>query len=131
MNDFWREVERRLIGENLSAEPGGLETSVQPIVAAAGVAGAAVSADDRSGDADGLLEREQHGGPRLESAAGGDSHGDSSASWCLMLYGWTVQRHRTDLPDVVVVLDDSASMGLVDQYDDASLAAEIKRRLAS
>ncbi len=48
----------------------------------------------------------------------------------LMLYGWTVQQHRTDLPDVVVMLDDSASMGLVDQYDDAALAAEIERRLA-
>src|SRR5262245_14592493 len=24
----------------------------------------------------------------------------------LMLYGWTIQRHRTDLPDVVIMLDD-------------------------
>jgi hypothetical protein len=48
----------------------------------------------------------------------------------LMLFGWTVQRHRTDLADVVVVLDDSASMSTVDSYDDAVLAAEISRRLA-
>ena len=79
----------------------------------------------------GLLAREPHRRPRLESAAGGDAHRLWSALVLLMLYGWTVQRHRTDLPDVVVVLDDSASMGLVDHYDDQLLAAEIKRRLAA
>lgn len=31
-----------------------------------------------------------------------------------MLYGWTQQRHRTDLPDLVVLVDDSASMATVD-----------------
>ena len=45
----------------------------------------------------------------------------------LMLYGWTVQRHRTDRPDVVVVLDDSASMGLVD-FSDPALVSELTRR---
>ena len=48
----------------------------------------------------------------------------------LMLLGWTVTRHRTDLPDVVVVLDDSESMSLADLEADAKWQAEIKRRLA-
>lgn len=47
-----------------------------------------------------------------------------------MLLGWTLQRHRTDLPNLAVVLDDSESMGLVDPLDDNSQSAEIKRRLA-
>ena len=36
----------------------------------------------------------------------------------LMMYGWMRHRHRTDLPDVVVVIDDSASMATVDRLDD-------------
>jgi hypothetical protein len=31
-----------------------------------------------------------------------------------MLYGWTRQVHRTDLPDLVILLDDSQSMAVVD-----------------
>ncbi len=48
----------------------------------------------------------------------------------LMLLGWTVTRHRTDLPDVVVVLDDSQSMSLADMEVDKKWEAEIKKRLA-
>jgi hypothetical protein len=45
-----------------------------------------------------------------------------------MLYGWMRHRHRTDLPDIVVVLDDSASMAVEDHYDSAA-GANIEKRL--
>ena len=31
-----------------------------------------------------------------------------------MIYGWTRQQHRMDLPDLVVILDESESMAVVD-----------------
>jgi hypothetical protein len=43
-----------------------------------------------------------------------------------MMYGWMQQHHRTDLPDLVVALDDSQSMELEDHYSDAEA---IRRRL--
>jgi hypothetical protein len=49
----------------------------------------------------------------------------------LMLYGWNVQQHRTDRPDLVLVLDDSASMGILDSSDDPASFGELHRRLAS
>ncbi len=48
-----------------------------------------------------------------------------------MMYGWMRDRFRTDLPDLVVVLDDSQSMGLVDQYGDATLARQLRELLQS
>lgn len=46
----------------------------------------------------------------------------------LMMMGWTWQEHRTDLPDLVIAVDDSESMSLADHYG-ASLQAEIEKRL--
>ena len=46
-----------------------------------------------------------------------------------MLYHLVIRPYRTDLPDLIVVLDDSASMSHVDTYDDAALASEIRARL--
>ncbi|WP_425619270.1 VWA domain-containing protein [Anatilimnocola sp. NA78] len=46
-----------------------------------------------------------------------------------MLLGWTWQQHRTDLPDLVLLLDDSASMNLADELDDASLRTSLVARL--
>jgi hypothetical protein len=46
-----------------------------------------------------------------------------------MMYGWMLHRHRTDLPDLVVVLDDSASMATLDQFDDDQELAEFRNRL--
>ncbi|WP_254509977.1 VWA domain-containing protein [Anatilimnocola floriformis] len=46
-----------------------------------------------------------------------------------MLLGWTWQQHRTDLPDLVVVIDDSGSMALADELEDASLRANLAARL--
>ncbi len=48
-----------------------------------------------------------------------------------MLLGWTWQQHRTDLPDLVLLLDDSASMSLADEIEDASLRANLSARLKS
>lgn len=38
-----------------------------------------------------------------------------------MMYGWMSDRYRTDLPDLVIVLDDSQSMSFADQYEDEQL----------
>jgi len=46
-----------------------------------------------------------------------------------LLYGWMLNRHRTDLPDLVLLLDDSASMATVDEHPDAAQQAELVRRL--
>lgn len=45
----------------------------------------------------------------------------------VMLYGWMLYQHTTDLPDLVFVLDDSASMNTVDRYDE--LAEVVADRL--
>src|SRR5436190_3294717 len=130
MNAFWRQLEHLVIGENLSLAPEGLASSVQTTWAIpAGMVGLVLLATAAI-----MLFAYWH-----ESAS-------ASRFWkvvlagirtalvslvLLMLFGWTVQRHRTDLADVVVILDDSASMGVVDSFDDSALTAEIKRRLAS
>lgn len=130
MNDFWRQVEHWLVGENLSADPGGLETTIQPTWTIA----------------PGLLALLLLATAAMMLFVYWHESTTASRRWkvllaglrtllvgliLLMLFGWTVQRHRTDLPDVVIVLDDSASMGIADTYDDASLLTEIKRRLAA
>jgi len=46
-----------------------------------------------------------------------------------MMYGWMRDRHRTDLPDLVFVLDDSSSMRFVDQYEDPRLAGRLAERV--
>jgi hypothetical protein len=46
-----------------------------------------------------------------------------------MMYGWMLHRHRTELPDIVVVLDDSESMLVQDHYADESLRAALAKRL--
>lgn len=48
-----------------------------------------------------------------------------------LLYGWMLHRHRTDLPDLVLLIDDSASMATVDDYSDAKQRTELTRRLQS
>lgn len=47
----------------------------------------------------------------------------------MMMYGWTRQEHHTDLPDLAVVLDQSASMAVVDAVEDSSLRREQTRWL--
>ncbi len=47
----------------------------------------------------------------------------------LMIAGWMLTLHRTGLPYVVLMIDDSASMGIVDRYDDEKLRNTIADRL--
>jgi hypothetical protein len=129
MNETWRDLERRLIGETLSADPGGLETSIQPtldisptLAIALVLATAALMLL--------IYWNESSTAGRAWKVLLAGIRTALVGIVVLMLYGWTVQRHRTDLPDVVIVLDDSASMGLLDQYDDAALAKQITARLA-
>ncbi len=46
-----------------------------------------------------------------------------------MLYGWMRHRHRTDLPDAVVVLDLSTSMAVSDHYESAAARAAMDNRV--
>ena len=48
----------------------------------------------------------------------------------LMIAELMVSLRRTGLPTVVVLVDESASMGTIDRYDDAALAKLIDRRLS-
>jgi hypothetical protein len=47
----------------------------------------------------------------------------------VMMYGWTVNRHRTDMPDIVLALDDSASMDVVDDYENAQFQRGVESRV--
>jgi hypothetical protein len=129
MSAAWRQLERWLIGGGFSSDPGGLETSIQPTwVMAPGLVclvilmAAAMMLF--------VYWHEASSASRVWKVLLAGIRTALVALVLLMLFGWTVQRHRTDLADVVVVLDDSASMNIVDSYDDAALAAEISRRLA-
>jgi hypothetical protein len=130
MNDLWRQLEAWLVGEPLSPEAGGLETTIQPtwdlppwLVLTILLASAAVLLA--------VYWRESPSASRPWKVLLAGLRLALVGLVVLMLYGWTVQRHRTDLPDVVVVLDDSASMGLVDHHDDKSVAAAVERRVAA
>lgn len=48
-----------------------------------------------------------------------------------MLYGWLLRPYCTDLPDVVVILDDSASMLEADHYENEQLRSRLAQRLKS
>jgi hypothetical protein len=46
-----------------------------------------------------------------------------------MMYGWMWHRHKTDLPDIVIAIDDSDSMSISDHYEDAALTSRIVAEL--
>jgi hypothetical protein len=46
-----------------------------------------------------------------------------------MIAGWVLTMHRTGLPYVVLLIDDSASMAIVDHYDDEKIRSTIAERL--
>ncbi len=46
-----------------------------------------------------------------------------------MMYGWMLHRHRTDLPDIVILVDDSESMATVDHYDNRKQRSSLVGRL--
>jgi hypothetical protein len=130
MNDAWRQIEELLLGEPVSGQPGGQETTLQPtwdlppwLVLSVLIASAALLLA--------VYLRESPSAARPWKVLLAAMRLALVGIVLVMLYGWTVQRHRTDLPDVVIVLDDSASMALVDQYHDKALAETIGRRLAA
>lgn len=56
------------------------------------------------------------------------------AAFCLlvwMMHGWLRTEHRTDLPDLVVMMDVSQSMAHVDPADRDAVSGELTRRLAA
>ena len=130
MNGAWRQVEELLLGAGASPEAGGLETTIQPtwelppwLVLCVLIASAAILLA--------VYLRESPTAARPWKVLLAAMRLGLVAIVVVMLYGWTVQRHRTDLPDVVVVLDDSASMALVDHYEDQAVAAQIDSRLTA
>ena len=44
-----------------------------------------------------------------------------------MMYGWMQHRHRTDLPDLVVILDDSQSMSVEDHFAETPQRRRLQR----
>ena len=44
-----------------------------------------------------------------------------------MMYGWLWHQHRTDLPDIIVVLDDSESMRIVDHLDKSDIPERLQQ----
>jgi len=48
-----------------------------------------------------------------------------------MIAEYVLSRHRTGLPYLVVIVDDSASMGNIDRYDDEALRAAVAKRIAT
>ena len=128
MNELWRQFERWAVGESLSDLPAGVETSIEhswpfaPWVMLLLFLAAAVLVS-------GVYIRERGSLGRFARAVLAGLRLALVGIVLLMLYGWTIQRHRTDLPDVVVVLDDSESMGLSDHYDDTAQRRELTRRL--
>jgi von Willebrand factor type A domain len=130
MNDFWSEVQRILVGENLSDETAGVETSIRQtwpwppwVLLALMLAFAAMVIF--------VYVRERSSAGRLAKTGLAAIRLAIAGVLALMLLGWTIQRHRTDLPDIVVILDDSQSMGLPDAQSDPRWRKEMQRRLSS
>ena len=130
MNTTWRQVSRWLLGEDFSPENSSVEFSLEStwnwppwviallaILLTLGVTF--------------VYSRERGSAGRWAKAALAALRLAGFAVLLFMLYGWMIQRHRTDLPDVVIVLDDSQSMSLADTFVDPRLQAECTRRLAT
>jgi hypothetical protein len=129
MSFWWRQIEELLVGQRLSGEPSGLETTIRAtwelppsLVLALLLASTVVLLA--------VYWRESPSAARPWKVVLASLRLSLVGILVVMLYGWAVQRHRTDLPDVVVILDDSASMDLADFYEDRALAAAIERRLS-
>lgn len=126
MNEWQQQLEELLFGQPVSTESGGLETSLQPtwdfppwLVVAILLASAAIIGF--------VYWRENPGAPRRWKVGLSIVRLSLVGLVILMLYGWTIQRHRTNLPDVILVLDDSASMGIADVYGDKPSQIEARR----
>lgn len=129
MNAAWATLQRALFGEPLSSNDF-LESSVQAtwqlplgIAALVLLAGAAIAIA--------IYWRERPSASRPIKILLASVRMLLMLIIVLMLYGWTIQRHRTDRPDVVVILDDSASMDIVDSADDSAIIGELSPVLAN
>lgn len=130
MNNFWSEVQKIFIGEDLADEAAGVETSIHQtwpwppwVLLALILAFAAIVIF--------VYVRERSSAGRFAKTGLAAIRLALAGVLAVMLLGWTIQRHRTDLPDVVVILDDSQSMGLTDAQSDPRLQKEFQRRLAA
>jgi hypothetical protein len=130
MNDFWKQAERMLAGENLADDTAGVETTIRQtwpwppwVLLALLLMFAAIVIF--------VYVRERRSAGRIAKTALAAIRLAIAGVLAMMLLGWTIQRHRTDLPDIVVMLDDSQSMGLTDAQSDPRLLKEIQRRLTA
>lgn len=48
-----------------------------------------------------------------------------------LMYGWLRHQHRTELPELVVLLDVSQSMSVPDQYEDESVRERLQQRVGA
>jgi uncharacterized membrane protein len=48
-----------------------------------------------------------------------------------MMYGWVEHRHRTELPELIVVIDSSESMSIVDNYRDTRVEKAVHQHFAA
>jgi hypothetical protein len=48
-----------------------------------------------------------------------------------MMYGWVEHRHRTELPELIVAIDSSESMAIVDNYRDARVEKAVRQHFAT
>ena len=130
MNDFWSETQRVFVGENLTDETAGVETSIHQtwpwppwVLLALLLVFAAIVIF--------VYVRERRSAGRIAKTVLAGIRLAIAGVLALMLLGWTIQRHRTDLPDIVVIVDDSQSMGLTDAQSDPRWQKEVQRRLAA
>lgn len=130
MTRWWQTVESWMLGGRVSGEGIGVETSIEPsfpwpvwmlgLLVLLATALVVV-----------LYARERPSAARWQKFVLAAMRLGLVALLAFMLLGWTVQRHRTDLPDVVIVIDDSQSMGLVDHYENEKFCDQVERGLTA
>ena len=130
MNDLWNEVQRIFIGESLTDETAGVETSIRQtwtwppwVLLALLLVFAAIVIF--------VYVRERNSAGPIAKTALAAIRLSIAGVLAMMLLGWTIQRHRTDLPDIVVIVDDSQSMGLTDAQSDPRWQKDMQRRLSA
>jgi hypothetical protein len=128
MNSWWRQVETVLLGQPLRENASGVDTTIDHswpltpgLMLAIWIGFAALVI--------GLYAVERPSAGKFLKGLLSLLRIGVAGIVLLMLLGWTVTRHRTDLPDVVIVLDDSQSMALSDFAPDEKWQGEIERRL--
>lgn len=130
MSTWWRTIETVLLGQPLREEANGLETTIDhswplaPGIMLAVWIGFAIVII-------GLYAAERPSAGKFAKGLMSLGRIALAGVVLLMLLGWTVTRHRTDLPDVIIMVDDSESMELADYEADEKWRSEMDRRLTS